>query len=254
MEKLFLFGILICILGVCIYIVVPHVFKLIIRRKSLKRFGTGKDICLSFDDGPDGTSTDQILNILREHNMTAMFFITGENALRHPDCVDRIIKSGNIVGEHGFNHIHPWKTGPIETFRDFMKSRRLFASLEREHRCSIKYYRPPYGKYNIVSLLLYLWYKKEAVFWHIDPKDYSAQNQESIVSFIEERIAPGKVILLHDGRYGENNPADITVQAVSSLFKNSTTSRYTFSIKQYQSDTQKGIYNSAMRKSEKISV
>ena len=126
-------------------------------------------------------------------------------------------------------------TDPIKTIRDFIKSKTLFSNLEKEHDYTIKYYRPPYGKYNIISLCLYLMYNKTPVFWHIDPKDYNAENPDSIVRYIGENAGSGgKVVLLHDGRYGENNTAKITVDAVRSLFNSPATSAFHYAVNRYQ--------------------
>jgi peptidoglycan/xylan/chitin deacetylase (PgdA/CDA1 family) len=234
MGKILALLILLAGLAVFVYIVIPHLVKLLLRKKSLKSFGMGDSVYLTFDDGPDARATENILDILQEHEATAMFFITGEHARRHPECVKRILDGGNIVGEHGYHHIHPWKSGPIKTIRDFVKGRAIFREIEQQLHCNIKYYRPPYGKYNILSLILYLLYKKIPVFWHIDPKDYSAESPDKIVQHIRSTMSAGKVILLHDGRYGKNNPASTTVEAVRSLLSESSALHLKFTVDRYK--------------------
>jgi hypothetical protein len=66
-------------------------------------------VALSFDDGPHPRFTLQVLEILRQHDATATFFLIGERAIRHPDVVSKIKADGHEVGNHYF------KNGP--TFR-----------------------------------------------------------------------------------------------------------------------------------------
>jgi peptidoglycan/xylan/chitin deacetylase (PgdA/CDA1 family) len=234
MEIVLVVPTLLAILGVSVYIVIPHMVKLLLKKRSLRVFGGGNAIYLTFDDGPDVHATDKILDILQEYGATAMFFITGEHAKKHPECVERIIAGNNIIGEHGCCHIHPWKSGPVRTVRDFFKGRAIFKEIEQKLHYTIKYYRPPYGKYNIVSLMLYLWYGKIPVFWHLDPKDYRAEKPGHIVHYLKATMPEGQVVLLHDGRYGKNNAADTTVEAVRALLSEGAALRWEFSIDRFR--------------------
>src|SRR5258706_11236945 len=59
-------------------------------------------VALSFDDGPHPSFTLQVLEILRQHDAKATFFLIGERALRHPEVVSRIKAAGHEVGNHYF--------------------------------------------------------------------------------------------------------------------------------------------------------
>ncbi|HEX6423713.1 MAG TPA: glycosyltransferase [Acidimicrobiales bacterium] len=67
-----------------------------------------KTISLTFDDGPDPVWTPKILDVLHEHGVPATFFVTGEQSVRHPEIVDRLVDEGHAVGNHTFSH--PWLT------------------------------------------------------------------------------------------------------------------------------------------------
>ena len=58
--------------------------------------GTGK-IALTFDDGPHPLYTPMILDILKDNDIKATFFIIGENAEKHPEIVERIIAEGHEI-------------------------------------------------------------------------------------------------------------------------------------------------------------
>ena len=61
-------------------------------------------IALSFDDGPSPRYTGEILDILKEYNIHATFFLIGENAQRYPELVRRIQSEGHEIGNHTYCH------------------------------------------------------------------------------------------------------------------------------------------------------
>jgi poly-beta-1,6 N-acetyl-D-glucosamine synthase len=61
-------------------------------------------VALTFDDGPAQPFTAQILDILKESNIKATFFIVGERALEEPDLLRRIFNEGHDIGNHTFSH------------------------------------------------------------------------------------------------------------------------------------------------------
>lgn len=102
----------------------------------------GRRICLTFDDGPAEQFTEQVLDILREHQVPATFFVCGKNAEKHPDLLHRIMAEGHEVGNHTYSH----------PFLYFKSRRRMAEEIDRTQaiiegltgfRPSI--FRPPYG-------------------------------------------------------------------------------------------------------------
>ena len=61
-------------------------------------------ILFTFDDGPHPTLTPIILNILKEHNIHAIFFVIGKNAEENPEIIKRIIANGHQIGIHTYSH------------------------------------------------------------------------------------------------------------------------------------------------------
>jgi cellulose synthase/poly-beta-1,6-N-acetylglucosamine synthase-like glycosyltransferase/peptidoglycan/xylan/chitin deacetylase (PgdA/CDA1 family) len=61
-------------------------------------------LVLTFDDGPHPEWTPKVLDVLREHDARAVFFVTGTMASRYPDLVRRMVEEGHEVGLHTFNH------------------------------------------------------------------------------------------------------------------------------------------------------
>lgn len=161
---------------------------------------TSSGVCLTFDDGPDPACTPRILDILAKYNAKATFFPIGKNARHYPDLMKRIVEEGHELGEHGYDHKHPWLTGPYGTWVDVWKGGRQLAQYSKNG--TINFFRPPYGKLNLASMLYIYRNRKTIVFWNLDPKDYMFSLKDSAAQNIQERISEGKVILFHDGRSG----------------------------------------------------
>ena len=61
-------------------------------------------IILTFDQGYENGYTDDILDVLKEKNVTANFFLTGDYARKEKDLVNRMIAEGHVLGNHGMKH------------------------------------------------------------------------------------------------------------------------------------------------------
>jgi peptidoglycan/xylan/chitin deacetylase (PgdA/CDA1 family) len=71
----------------------------------ISRGNTGKNlVALTFDDGPAQPTTKQILELLDRYSVKATFFVSGVNALKHPDIIAEIIARGHTIGNHSFHH------------------------------------------------------------------------------------------------------------------------------------------------------
>jgi peptidoglycan-N-acetylglucosamine deacetylase len=150
---------------------------------------TDKLLYLTFDDGPDPDSTPQLLDILDNHNIKAIFFCDGRAAEKYPDLVQRIILKGHIIGNHGYNHPDGWGTSLNRYITDVANA----ASYT-----SPNLFRPPFGR------LRFNQYKKlretyKIVFWDIIPYDFDSrfESKKSLL-ILKKNIRPGSIILLHD--------------------------------------------------------
>src|SRR5579864_4759667 len=63
-----------------------------------------REIALTFDDGPYPFYTPLLLHVLDRSRVPATFFIVGRSAQEFPELVDRIVASGDEIGNHTFNH------------------------------------------------------------------------------------------------------------------------------------------------------
>ena len=63
-------------------------------------------VAVTFDDGPDPATTPRLLTLLARHQVSATFFVTGKNVVRHPYLLKAILDGGHAVGNHSYTHDH----------------------------------------------------------------------------------------------------------------------------------------------------
>jgi peptidoglycan/xylan/chitin deacetylase (PgdA/CDA1 family) len=64
-----------------------------------------KEVALTFDDGPYGTSTQEVLDILQKEQVPATFFVLGQNVAKYPELAKEIVRDGEQIGNHTFTHL-----------------------------------------------------------------------------------------------------------------------------------------------------
>lgn len=186
----------------------------------------GQVVALTFDDGPYPPYTDELLEVLRERNVQATFFMIGEQAQKYPGLVAQIAGAGHEVALHAWRHRDFLKLTAAEQQQDLTTGK---AVLEKLSGQQIRLMRPPHGfrDWSVMSSL-----QTEgltAVNWSVIPRDWTEPGAEVIVSRTMEQIAPGAVILLHDGaspRYQASR--EQTVQAVRLLIDRLRGAGYNF--------------------------
>ena len=67
-------------------------------------FQNDNQVMLTFDDGPDPYYTPKVLDVLKENNVRAVFFLIGEHMMQYPDITRRIVNEGHEVGLHSLSH------------------------------------------------------------------------------------------------------------------------------------------------------
>ena len=151
-----------------------------------------KKIALTFDDGPHPRYTEQLLDGLKERNVVATFFVTGENAQNYPNIIRREQEEGHLIGNHTYSHIQ-LTSGNRETFREeLVKTNEILENITGE---KVSFVRPPYGSWD-------KGFEQELnmfpVLWTIDPLDWCSHNAECIAAKVVEKAGDGDIILMHD--------------------------------------------------------
>jgi cellulose synthase/poly-beta-1,6-N-acetylglucosamine synthase-like glycosyltransferase/peptidoglycan/xylan/chitin deacetylase (PgdA/CDA1 family)/spore germination protein YaaH len=172
----------------------------------ITRWGSAgkKDVALSFDDGPDPAWTPRILDILKERQAPATFFVVGENAVRSPELLTRIVDEGHEIGNHTYSHPNIADVSEERLTLEVNVVQRLFES--RLGRRSLLF-RPPYAEDvepetpdQVRPLLVTSALGYYTVGMQIDPGDWARPGTDEIVARVlaGARGGEGNVVLLHD--------------------------------------------------------
>lgn len=176
-----------------------------------------KVVALTFDDGPDPLYTGFMLDVLKEKNVKATFFVLGENAKKNPDLLKRISMEGHEIGNHGYSHSYTTS----QFIRELVRTDEVVFQSIQQHTL---FYRPPGG---IVSKSVVEEVKdtgRVLTLWSIDSNDWQNPGPTRIVRNVVKSSFPGAIILLHDG--GEKR--EQTIQALSTIIEQLSQQGYRF--------------------------
>lgn len=159
-----------------------------------------KSLYLTFDEGYENGYTEQILDVLKEKNVKAIFFVTSHYICYAPETVKKMVEDGHIVANHTKNHYSmPSVTYSTEVFnKELTDVEDKFKSLTG-HNLG-KFFRPPMGQYSEKSLALTKDLGYQTVFWSFAYGDYEPTNQPSpdyAKQHILDHLHDGSIILLH---------------------------------------------------------
>ncbi|MBE6731704.1 MAG: delta-lactam-biosynthetic de-N-acetylase [Ruminococcaceae bacterium] len=157
------------------------------------------EIYLTFDAGYEAGYTENILNVLKEENVKACFFIVGNYLETAPELVKRMAEEGHTVANHTYTHPDMSK---ITSESDFLNE---LSRVEEKYREITgmempKLYRPPQGKFSLENLKLAKENGYNTAFWSLAYVDWLKDDQpthQEALSKLTERIHPGAIILLH---------------------------------------------------------
>jgi len=157
-----------------------------------------KNIYLTFDNGYEQGYTEQVLDVLKEENVPATFFVTGHYVKSEPDLIKRMVDENHIVGNHSYHH-------PDFTILTKEKMKEELEVLEEavakvSDQQHMQYMRPPKGLFNEETLK---WSKDLGythVFWSLAFSDWNTDKQkgwEYAYDQVMDQIHPGAIVLLH---------------------------------------------------------
>lgn len=161
--------------------------------------GDDKVIYLTFDAGFENGHTEKILDVLKETEVPAAFFLVGTYIRDHEDLILRMEKEGHIVGNHSMNHPDMSNLDKASFTKELAETEELYQAVTGKEMP--KFYRPPQGKYSEQNLQFANELGYTTVFWslaYVDWNEGSQPTKEEAFSKLLPRIHPGAVLLLHN--------------------------------------------------------
>lgn len=154
-----------------------------------------KYVALTFDDGPDPAYTPEILDILKEKDVRATFFLIGKNVEAHPEIAQRIVAEGHSIG----NHTHTHKSLiPLSAKKTYKEIKNAEAVIEETTGIRPTLFRPPRGVYSDYARKLLKEERYTLVLWDVSTVDWAELAPKKIVANVINNVKPGSIILLHD--------------------------------------------------------
>lgn len=163
-----------------------------------------KLIALTFDDGPHGKSTPMILDLLKEYDAKATFFVVGNRIEPYSRIVMRQASEGHEVANHTYSHVF---------FSHNVSSEAIHKEIARTKEeigeitgTSCPWFRPPGGYLNdeVVQAAKNNGYTVILWSWHQDTKDWRSPGVESIADRVLNNARNGDIVLMHDNVKGSN--------------------------------------------------
>ena len=156
-------------------------------------------IYLTFDAGYENGCTAKILDVLKEHEAPAAFFLVGNYIEKNADLVRRMVSEGHTVGNHTMHHYDMSKISEKEAFsKGLTDLEALYKETTGEEL--EKFYRPPQGIYSESNLQMAKELGYKTVFWslaYVDWNNDAQPTKEEAFSKLLPRIHSGAVVLLH---------------------------------------------------------
>ncbi len=157
--------------------------------------GRGKDIALTFDDGP-GPYTPGVLDVLERYHVQATFFAIGEMERYFSASTIREIHNGDAVGDHTETHLPLASLSAHEQHEELVEQ---IARIELLGGPRPTLFRPPYGSFNTTTIRELRALHLLMILWSIDTGDYLLPGVSVIVQRALAGAHPGAIILMHDG-------------------------------------------------------
>lgn len=156
-----------------------------------------KTLYLTFDEGYENGYTAAILDTLKEKQVPAVFFITGDYLDKEPELVGRMIAEGHAVGNHSENHP---SFPDISTAEQQTEITTLSDKMQQQFQYTMTLFRPPCGEFSeqVLATVQQMGYK--SVFWSFAYKDWDADGGMGADAALQKTVGAlhdGAIYLLH---------------------------------------------------------
>lgn len=157
-----------------------------------------KELYLTFDNGYENGYTSKILDVLKEKQVPAIFFVTGHYIKDQPDLLKRMVNEGHLIGNHSWSHPDMSRISPEKMKTELNRVRDEVKELTGQPE--MKYLRTPRGIFSERTLAVSKDLGFTNVFWSVAYKDWDTKihmGSRYAYDKVMSQLHPGAVILLH---------------------------------------------------------
>ncbi|WP_432573395.1 polysaccharide deacetylase family protein [Kineococcus sp. SYSU DK005] len=170
----------------------------------------GRTVALTFDDGPNGADTRDLLRVLRRNHVKATFCLWGDHVREDPDLVRRIAAEGHTLCNHTMHHDNMQDWDPERVRADLEATSALIRSVVPGAR--IPFFRAPYGAWGQTPQVA-AELGMQPLGWAFTVEDWVPPGADVLAQRFRDQLTPGAVALMHDGGGDRSD----TVEAVATL-------------------------------------
>jgi peptidoglycan/xylan/chitin deacetylase (PgdA/CDA1 family) len=156
----------------------------------------GPYIAITFDDGPHGTLTPKLLDMLAARKLKATFYVVGQCVAEFPDILKRAAREGHEIASHSWSHPNLGKMSDDGVREQLRKTDDIIKATVGVRPTNM---RPPYGS---ITPRQKSWIHDEfgykVIIWDVDPFDWKRPGSAVVTSRIVNQTKPGSIILVHD--------------------------------------------------------
>ncbi|MBC7487193.1 MAG: polysaccharide deacetylase family protein [Cytophagaceae bacterium] len=202
-----------------------NLFPRLFPRLTWRRVNVGKTIYLTFDDGPAVGVTEWVLDVLKEKNVKATFFVVGDNVKKHSAVMQRVAAE-QAYANHTYHHVKGWSYS-VEHYLEEVKL--CDEIMEQVTGSSVstnnsrRLFRPPYGriKGNQLKALLPDY---EIIMWDVLTGDYNKHlNLETAFQRSCKETRSGSIIVFHDSYKAEKQMKNLLPRYIDYCLANGYT-------------------------------
>ncbi|MBY7143621.1 polysaccharide deacetylase family protein [Virgibacillus sp. NKC19-3] len=135
-----------------------------------------------------------ILNILKEHNVKATFFLEGQWAQENAEFVEMIDEQGHTIGNHAYNHPNMSRLSQQENTRQINQTNEIIKAITGD---APKWFAPPSGDYTDQVVQVADDLHMETILWTVDTIDWKNPSVSVMINRVNEKLHPGATVLMH---------------------------------------------------------
>lgn len=150
-------------------------------------------VALTFDDGPDGEKTEELLETLKENGARATFFVVGKQAEKYPKLLKKMVDYDCEIGNHTYSHPNLNSLSERDLNNEINKTNKIVEHATDGYRPSLM--RPPGNNCNnkVKNMLT-----QPIIIWSIDTLDWKHRNTAKTIDAALNHVNDGSIILMHD--------------------------------------------------------
>ena len=154
-----------------------------------------KEIAITFDAAYGSEETLKIIDILKQKNVTATFFLVGFWVEKYPDLVKILFESGIEIGTHSNTHPYMSKLSAPQIETELKTSMQLIKNITGKE---VELFRPPYGDYNDTLITVANDLNLKTIQWSVDSLDWKGLTTSQMMARITPSVENGSIILFHN--------------------------------------------------------